>query len=335
MVRMSANPDDFLIFKLRAQKGGAEVAGKPVQKAPEAAQAPARNGLFHWPTAVQPAQAAPEPDKGVSAQQAEGEAAAANAKRSFLETGGYESPEHYYRLGMEDRQIKEAEKEGKYFNIKNKAHNRELAKGLHCSVHPWRHAYAICSSCHRPFCFEDISEYNNRYYCFNDIGSVESNRMNRLVSEYSATSLLVTLVSVLMFLLFMYYARAQVGYLFGYAASIGIVAFVRGITLQYMLALANLAIVAVGVVSGLYIISGSRSSSIVAAAFGILGVALFSYEYTIYLTGYLGMLALLEFVSFALVVYTTTTKVVVKEEGSESERALASGMQYWAHAGDF
>ena len=46
------------------------------------------------------------------------------------------------------------------------------AKGLKCSIHPWREAYAVCSKCGMPYCYVDIIKKNGKYYCLDDISTV-------------------------------------------------------------------------------------------------------------------------------------------------------------------
>jgi len=57
------------------------------------------------------------------------------------------------------------------------------AKGLKCSIHPWRAAYAVCSKCGLPFCYVDIIKKNGKYYCLDDISTVEAEEVHKNVSK--------------------------------------------------------------------------------------------------------------------------------------------------------
>ena len=57
------------------------------------------------------------------------------------------------------------------------------AKGLKCSVHPWRDAYAVCSRCGLPFCYVDIAKKNGRFVCLDDITVVETEDIEKNVSK--------------------------------------------------------------------------------------------------------------------------------------------------------
>lgn len=43
------------------------------------------------------------------------------------------------------------------------------AKGQTCAHHPWRAAHAVCAYCNRPFCYQDLIEFKNSYYCSEDM----------------------------------------------------------------------------------------------------------------------------------------------------------------------
>ena len=133
----------------------------------------------------------------------------------YKEGGDYPTPAEVLQGGDQRRTRARRRMEGRPAP-KGRADSREMARGLFCSVHQFRHAYALCAYCHRPFCFEDIVEYQKDYYCIEDIDRVTARYTEKLTNEYSISSLITSFIMIGGFVLFFYYSNGQLGYMFTY-----------------------------------------------------------------------------------------------------------------------
>ena len=163
---------------------------------------------------------------------------------------------------------------------KGRADSREKAKGLFCSMHPFRHAYAICAYCHKLFCFEDIIEFQKDYYCMEDIGSIESKHVQKLSFEYSTSSFVTSSIMLAAFVLFFYYTHAQLVYTFNFVLSnpLGFVTNL-GSNFAYLISIVTLGTMILAFGAALYILLGSRGGHMLASMLSIAAVVLLTYQY--------------------------------------------------------
>jgi hypothetical protein len=214
---------------------------------------------------------------------------------------------------------------------KGRADSKDKAKGHYCIAHPFRRAYAICNYCHRPFCFEDIIEYQKEYYCIEDIDRVTAHYTDTLTNEYSASSLLTAFILIGTFLLFLYYSNGQLVYLitFIFENPLG---FLNSINLSYSLILSSLAVMVLTVVGAGYILLGSKQGHVIAAVVSILAVMLFVYQYIGSFTIYQGVIAGFEFAAFLAAVNSASSEAIaynqVYERGPEYGLAYGYGARY-------
>ncbi len=308
---MASDPNSLLIFKMRGMSSESPKTPKPVV-APhrEEEQKP------------MPAVAVVKPKVKPEEQEAS----------IYYKVGGdYPNPMKYYKEALKENA------EGREIPMqeapRGRADSRIKARDLFCALHPFRHAYAVCTYCHRPFCFEDIIEYQKGYYCVEDIDRVESQRTERLTYEYSSANLITAFIMIGAFVLFLYYTNAQLGYIFGYIISDPI-GFINNINfnISYIASLVTLGAMVVTFVAALYSLVGSREGHIFLAACSMLTVVLFVYQYIGTQTQYFVIIAAFEFLAFLSSVRSAASSAQVYsqvyEKGSEYTLAYGYGARY-------
>ena len=222
----------------------------------------------------------------------------------------YPNPINYYIPEKPENNIEEYnEAYRKKLEVKSKAQSREIAKKLFCAWHPWRRAHAICAHCHRPFCYEDLAEYKDGYYCLEDINTVMQSYIQKLHVTYNATSLISTILMLAAFLVFVYYARGQLTYVLTYAYEQGLIGLIQTVRWAYILVFMELAVMVASMVSALYAATGSKKGNIAGILAGVIGVILFTYLYLTTGTQYFAMTAGLEFLAFLAFVYSASAEV--------------------------
>ncbi len=297
---MASDPDTLLIFKMRGMSPGSvqqQGGGAPIME-------------YHEP----------QPAGGAAGKSAE----APKVEQSSI----------YYKAGAEYpdpiKYYKEAIREEKEVVIqtapRGRSASRAMAKEFSCVAHPFRQAYAICAYCHRPFCFEDIIEFQKDYYCIEDIDRVTEHHQERLTSEYSASSLITSFILTACFVLFLYYSHDQLMYIIGLIAA-NPVGFAGTVSLAYAVSLASLVVAVLGLGAAVYILLGSRQSHVMASALSIMAVMLFTYQYVSTGTEYLAIITVLEFGAFLAAVHSAASGAVVynRVRDSAADYALSYG----------
>ncbi len=217
--------------------------------------------------------------------------------------------------------------------IKMQQQSREAAKGKTCAWHPWREAYATCGYCNRYFCFQDIVEFNRNYYCLDDIDNVSSKFAETAASKGNNLGLASGVFLMISFLVFFYYANAQIIYILQYMHNVGISFFLAHIDYTYVLALLEGAFAALALVSALLLFVRSPKGFYI-GVFACLGaVALFSYQYTGTATLYLGIVDILMFGAFAMLLYSRTS--YIPEEVKSPIASLGRNTVNWPNVGQF
>jgi hypothetical protein len=217
--------------------------------------------------------------------------------------------------------------------IKMQQQSREAAKGKTCAWHPWREAYATCGYCNRYFCFQDIVEFNRNYYCLDDIDNVSSKFAETAASKGNNLGLVSGVFLMISFLVFFFYANAQIIYILQYMHNVGISFFLAHVDYTYVLALLEGAFAALALVSALLLFVRSPKGFYI-GVFACLGaVALFSYQYTGTATVYLGIVDILMFGAFAMLLYSRTS--YIPEEVKNPISSLGRNTVNWPNVGQF
>lgn len=191
------------------------------------------------------------------------------------------------------------------------AQNREAAGGLTCVQHPWRSAYAVCGYCHRPFCFEDTTNLNGNYYCFDDLDKVASKPIEAMINQYNKLSLVSALLFIVPFFIFLYYTNVTgvFAQMSTYLTSNAVVnatkiALVSGFNAKYEAPLEGILLTFLGMVCGFLIMLKSRASFLLSLGIGLLMIAFFGYSYlaapAAYYFGVLLVITLLAIILLAL-----------------------------------
>jgi hypothetical protein len=324
---MASDSDTLLIFKMRG------IESKPAaapQKAQGGAIMPYHEELPE--VEAQPQTARSQPKGSRSKAQARSEP---QTKSSiyYKESGDYPNPMLYYKEALKENDKVEPLLVRPTEAPKSRADSKEKAKDLFCSLHPFRHAYAICSYCHRPFCFEDIIEYQKDFYCIEDIDRIETRQTEKLTYEYSSSSLITSFILIGAFLLFLYYTNGQLGYIFNYiiTSPSNFLANIN-LNLSYVTSLLTLGVMLVSFGAALYIFLGSKEGHIGVAVVGILTTALFVYLFATTGTQYMAIIAIFEFGAFLAAVHSAASGAQVYnqiyEKGSEYNLAYGYGAQF-------
>jgi len=203
--------------------------------------------------------------------------------------------------------------------------SREAVQNLHCTWHPWRKAYSRCNYCHRPFCFEDIAEYNGNYYCLEDVDKAPSySGAKERYSTYNNLSVAAGAMMLAMFAVFIVFANGQLGYIIGYANAVGIFQFLGNINYSYITALAEGLFAALGVIAAMLLFIQSVRGYSVALLCVFANVALASYQYLNSGTVYLAAVAGMGFVAIILLAYSRNNY----ESAPTTQYYPAEGQEY-------
>lgn len=205
------------------------------------------------------------------------------------------------------------------------------AKNMFCTWHPWRPAYAVCNWCHRAFCFEDTTEYNGALYCLEDIDKVSAGMVAKTGSEYNNISILASTLMFVTFLAFLYFDNAQLGYIVGFANSVGFLNFVSAITESYGFALIEAVTTFFALVAAILILAQSRKGYFIGLGSGLVNVALFSYQYLSTSTLYLLVISILAFASLITLAYSRS---IFEEKEIPYLETKQYGVE-WPNAGRF
>ena len=187
-------------------------------------------------------------------------------------------------------------------------------KGQFCAWHAWRPAYAICNFCHRPFCYEDIEEFNNGYYCLEDIDKVSITHAEGVYTKYTNISFVSAAMLMLAFAVFMLFANAQLAYVVNSARILGTKAFLANLNLSYETLLLEAALTIVSLASAVMLMLQSKRAYGLGTAACIGNIALFSYLFLGSGTLYIAVIAVVSFAGLLSLVYSRVTYVAYEEE---------------------
>ena len=215
--------------------------------------------------------------------------------------------------------------------------SREAARGRNCVWHPWREAFAICTYCHRPFCFEDTMEYGNEYYCLEDIDSASSTYKEKLASTGNTIGIISGILLMIGFLVFFYFSNGQVIFVVGYLYKVGLSYFIGHINYSYALALIDSVLMVLALITAVLVFTQSRKSFMLGILVCLSSVALFSYQYISTFTTYLIVMDALMLLGFITLLISRTAT----SEGTDSRRLISStrntqsNITRWPNVGRF
>ncbi|MDE1810420.1 MAG: hypothetical protein KGH66_00025 [Candidatus Micrarchaeota archaeon] len=315
---MAIDPNDLIIFKVREQqkkrpvekpaetkpekKPEVKAVKKPEPKAvAEPVQKPERKPLFFNKQKEAPQEREPAtPMQFAKPKQVE--------ERPVERKQAYESYAPAEKTGEvyeSDDQMQEALINKSAAQTRAEYMSREAVQNLHCTWHPWRKAYSRCNYCHRPFCFEDIAEYNGNYYCLEDVDKAPTySEEKERYSTYNNLSTVAATLLLVMFAVFVIFANGQLAYIIGYANAVGIFAFLSNINYSYMAAIAQGVLAVFAVVAAMLLFLQSLRGYSVAIVTVFANVALASYQYLNSGTLYLALLAAIGFVAIVVLAYS-------------------------------
>lgn len=160
----------------------------------------------------------------------------------------------------------------------SKEQSKELALNKTCIYHPWRDAYAVCSHCKIAFCYADIVEHDDGFYCIED--SEKAYRKDTFTNKIEAnaaikiSSLVLLVVAGLLF----YYTYSQVFFILG---NLGLnwSHALSNLQYSYAIALFNMVLALITFVDAIVILAfASRRLEVSEMVMGIVILAM-SFEY--------------------------------------------------------
>ena len=194
------------------------------------------------------------------------------------------------------------------------------AKGLKCSIHPWRDAYAVCSKCGLPYCYVDIVKKNGKFVCIDDIESVEDEEVHSTLPKSNMFTGIggIFLVFNAAYLLYMFYPQAGVVYHAAYA-SLTLKNILNVLQQYYYPDLANFAAIILSVAAGLITMANGRRRTIGVVA-GFLIFMLVVYEFMNSIGAYYLVLpVLISFLSIIMMVLGNMSAVKAVNELVDDE----------------
>ncbi len=168
----------------------------------------------------------------------------------------------------------------------NKTHS---VNGLSCINHPWRSAYALCNYCHRPFCYADLAKENNKNYCLEDLDQITKTQTvlvkKDFIYDYVASIFLFAVAGI-----FLFYAYQQIHYttlnFFNSLFSLGLIPFIKTLSLSYIYQLQNPLIVLFSVIAGILLLVKREKATITSALILVIISMVLSYTFLISNTYY-------------------------------------------------
>ena len=308
---MAVNPDDLLIFKAREEerqpaeeaKKGKEEKKKKAKPVPEEKEKPVAEQESQQQPATPLAQwlkpkpkPVPKPEDGMTleqkiAQKEEVQKETAKSVEAFTAPvqptqprARIQQPEPIAHTELEQKLgYEEAPPEpvttGMPTGSERKVSVREMkniAAHLSCELHPWRKAYAICDYCKRAFCYEDIVEHGNAYYCLDDIDKVSAEVRTQEVTKYGALGFVASGLFMLVFPIFLISSYQSLVLLPGELPSL--VASASPTNPAVILAV-TAAVAVLSFVAGISVVIQTKGSFPLGAVVGVLTAGVFAYRY--------------------------------------------------------
>ncbi len=215
--------------------------------------------------------------------------------------------------------------------------SRDAAAGNRCASHPWRNAYAICGMCKRPFCYEDVTEFNNNYYCLSDIDTVDKAHPAEVVSSGGTSYMLSGVLLMLSFMTFFAFSYRQTIFVFRYLNRVGLPFFLVHANYSYIFSFTDNLLLIAGLVTAILIIVQSRKGLYAGTFVMLSSVAIFSYQYLSTGTQYFSYIGVMMFAAFALMLYSKAMFMTsdVNERYLSPTREIEASTIKWPNVGKF
>lgn len=203
---------------------------------------------------------------------------------------------------------------------------KEPVKGLSCINHPWRSAYAMCAYCHRPFCFADMTKRDGKNYCLEDIDQVARTPAikSKRIFAYNYIAGLIFLIGAGIIL---YNSYPQIHYsvnlIISTVKGIGIVNFVKSISLPYIYSLENTLLVVFSIIGGLLLFFRSNKAVILSVLLLVIITLVVSYTYLESSVNYLLYAFILYVLSISIVALGKMSNI-----GSMSVSEVTEGIEW-------
>ncbi|HUC38572.1 MAG TPA: hypothetical protein VL944_00390 [Candidatus Acidoferrum sp.] len=245
------NKDDLLIFKMRAK------GEKPAQEQPQPEPAPVQKEEIAQPVAQPAVQAKAEQQPA-----AQGRGATPERTRPQAPEGQAQGKK-VYKNAFEEQQ-------------------KDQAVGMYCEWHPWRPAFAVCNTCHRAFCYEDTSEYNNKYYCLEDIDSAAIRELPREAFGYSKLNLVSASAFILPVFVYVYFLNRSLLTTGATAINAGLFNFIQAnfvstFDVAYFTLIIGLIIVLLEFIAAILIFMQTKRGYLAGVVVGSLSFVFFTY----------------------------------------------------------
>ncbi len=178
----------------------------------------------------------------------------------------------------------EMEKPGKKGSYKEEL--RQQAIGQFCEWHPWRPAFAVCYTCHKAYCYEDVSEYNDRYYCLEDIDAATVGEGPQQTFGYNKLSMVAASAFMLSILSYIYFQNGLLVFVGQTALRAGIPAFlianfVSTFNIEYFSLILGFILSIVQFIAGVLVFAQSKRGFWLGIFSGAISFVLFSYAYVV------------------------------------------------------
>ncbi len=302
---MALNPNELLIFKKRGikievkKKAAKPVAAKvPVPKEKVAAPAPTPA-----PKSIPPKfEAKPEEKPSIAPLIETKPAEKENDTDVYISKMIKEEEENTKKLG-EIQKIEEELEPGAPKIPSGKITKKEslkLAKGLTCTTHPWRNAYAICSYCKRSFCYSDIVAYGKEFYCAEDIGKVSATtaeHMRNPINTFAYVSAVLLVANAALLL----YFNPQSLTVINEIMRTGPLEFINTVNYVSLVYLSNLFIIIFGFISAIFLFANSRKGVAIGGLVDSFTIIITTYELLNTNANYLFVVSAVAFISIATI----------------------------------
>ncbi len=339
---MPVDPDDMLIFRMRHMTPNMKASPQQISQATPAPQPRQQPEQAQASAKTQPKAAAQAPQqKPRFVPPAESRRPASNFKEQ-PETPVFVSPnvssaviEEAVEAAGGDISQMSAKKKGK---TRSEEESEEAAGGLSCVWHPWRPAYAICSYCHRPFCFEDIVEQNGHYYCLEDIDKVGTESAISEVSgklNYVNVGAISGIMYVAVFLLFILFASTQLSSVISYSNSVGFFAFLSSAKLEELLLVLESAAALLAFVAGFLTILHTKAAVAIGPIAALLTIIMFAYGFAAYGILYAAIIAAVAIIALLMQAYSLVGSRSVEAVEEKSTNDQDNAEVQFANVGRF
>ncbi len=221
---------------------------------------------------------------------------------------------------------------------KYEAKSRDAASGLFCEWHPWRSAYAICYKCHKPYCYEDISEYNGRYYCLEDIDSASSSTPADTAFEYNKLGLVSAALFLAGIFVYVLFLNSLLIYVSQNALQVGLqnffeINFVNQLNYAYLILIAGFLLAILEFLAGIMILAQSRKAYTFGIFIGFLSTVAFSYIYIQNFQVYGILISAMSFTGIITLAYSK--RAVAPSESMESNQSEQPVPLTYSNIGSF